>query len=412
MAKTAAEKKLDTFLSTASKHRVEDILESSEKVFGVPLATFALPEVFSTGNIIIDAAIGVGGIPRGRVTELYGPPSSGKTTTALQAAAEAQAQGEMVAYFDFENDLDEDYCASLGLDTSREAGFLHIQPPSLERGMNLMRALLKAEDPPGIFVVDSVAMMTTDSEAEMATGDRAGPMEKARLLAQVMRQARNDIKNANAAVVFINHLQEKVDMSPIGQRLARQGIKQKTTPGGNAIKFAASLRIEYKQVGNRTAKEVSEITNEAATTVVATRVKVTVTKNKLAPPFKSAEVTVRYGRGFSAAQAAFDVLVAHNAVKKNGAWFTFPEALSPTVDADGHYLVTGITPIETGGVKVHGEDSAVEALDADEEWLSRCRTAAIDLVHEHVAAKEADKPQPIRALVDPELEALLGEESA
>lgn len=381
MSKKKGEKLAEEYLTTDG-HSVEEILADSDEAFGVSLAAFGEVDVFSTGNLIIDNLIGVGGLPRGRITELFGPPSSGKTTTALQAAASAQELGHKIAYLDFENDLDEDYCAALGLDTSAEAGFIHAEPPSLEKGANLMRALIRANDAPALFIIDSVAAMTTDAEAMLATGDRSGVAERARLMAQLLRQIRGPVKKANCAVVFINHIQEKIDMSPMGQQMARRGIKQYTTPGGEALKFYSSLRIQYKQAGNRTTEEVSEITNTKERTTVATKTKVKIAKNKLAPPNREAMVTVRYGRGFAQAQAVLDVLVAYTAVKrKSGGWHVFPPSLAPAVDEDGHMLVQAKLE-EDGSVKIQGEDATFEALDLDREWLSRCTAYAERLIEE------------------------------
>lgn len=382
MAKKKGETKRAEMLEAGDgTFSVEQILSDSEDAFGVSVASFATVDVFSTGNIIIDNLIGVGGLPRGRITELFGPPSSGKTTTALQAAASAQDQGHKVAYLDFENDLDEDYCDALGLDTSPEAGFIHVEPPSLEKGANLMRALFRAKDPPGIFVVDSVAAMTTDAEETMATGDRAGVAERARLMAQLLRQSRGVIKRQNLCVVFINHVQEKLDFTPMGKQMAARGIKQYTTPGGESLKFYASLRMQYKQTTTRKADAVSEITNDTEKQAVATKVKVKVVKNKLAPPFREAEVTVRFGLGFSEAQATLDVLKSYNVVKtKTGGWHVFPLTLAPALDEDGQMMVKAKTTED--GVQIQGEDATFEALSIDREWLRRCTDYARQIMLE------------------------------
>jgi len=381
MSKKGADTKRQEFL-TGSGHSVDDILAEATEVFGVSTTAFDEVSVFSTGNVILDSLIGVGGIPRGRICELYGPPSSGKTTTALQAAVSAQDQGHRIVYADFENDLDEDYCTALGLDTSREAGFIHVEPPSLEKGANLMRALFRADDPPALFIVDSVAAMTTDAEAEKDTGDRSGVAERARLMAQFLRQSRGIIKQANVALVFINHVQEKIDMSPMGQQMARRGIKQYTTPGGEALKFYSSLRMQYKQTTTRKAEVMSEITNASEKQAVATQVKVKTIKNKLAPPNREAEVTVRYGLGFSQSQAVLDVLKSYGVVKvKTGGWHIFPPSLVPTVGEDGQMMVRGKME-DDGSFKVQGEDTAFEALITDREWTERCTEYATQIMAE------------------------------
>lgn len=323
----------------------------------------------STGNIAIDSITGVGGLPRGRIVELYGPPSSGKTTTALQTAARAQADGLNILFLDYEHALDTAYCASLGLDTSAES-FLFAQPETFEQGMNAMRELVETGEV-GMVIVDSVAAMSIEKELAIETGGSTFA-DKAKLMAQAMRQITATLKKHDVCCVFLNHMQDVIDSSPMGQQLAARGVKRTTTPGGKALKFHASMRMEFKPVGTVRTTELNELTNEREDAVTQTKVQVTVTKNKVAPPFKQCEVRVRFGKGFSQAQAVLDVLLAYRHIKKDaGGVFRFTEETKPAgMDLKGRDWIKG-------------EENLVHQLESDAAWLERLRALAQVALDKH-----------------------------
>lgn len=315
-------------------------------------------EVISTGNLVIDKLTGVGGLPRGRITELFGLQSSGKTTTALQAAAEAQKQGLRVLYLDFEQAMDPRYAEALGVSLSSDL-FLLGQPDTFEDGMNSARELI-ATGEIGMVIVDSVASMVLERELEVETGDmKVSARDKARFMYQAMRQLAPEIRRTNTAFVFLNHIQDVMPTGAFEQRMAAQGMKRTTTPGGNALKYWASLRLEYKPVGTRRGKVLNMVTNEREDQVIETRVKVTVVKNKVAAPFGQAELRVRFGKGFSQAASVLELLVAHKVIKTEpGGKYVFSEGTAPP-DLD--------LAIRNW---MKGEESVLLALEGDPTWLS------------------------------------------
>jgi recombination protein RecA len=324
----------------------------------------------STGNIAIDSITGVGGLPRGRIIELYGPPSSGKTTTALQAAAVAQSEGETILYLDYEHALDPTYCQALGIDTSAES-FLLAQPDTFEQGMNAMRELIETGEI-GLVIVDSVAAMVIEKELSIETGGSTFA-DKAKLMAQTMRQLTPIVQKYDVVCVFLNHLQDVIDASPIGQKLAASGVKRTTTPGGKALKFHASLRMEYKPIGNIRSKGFDELTNEKDDVVSGQKVQVTCTKNKVAPPFKTCEVRVRFGKGFSQAWSALNLLVSYNVVKKRpGGYYDFKKV----GDAN-------LTPEGQSEWSSQGEDNVVSLIEMTPAWEDRLVEYARGLIDQH-----------------------------
>lgn len=320
---------------------------------------------FTTGNISIDAITGVGGLPGGRIVELYGPLSSGKTTTAIQCAAALQQQGGKIFFADYEKALDENYCKALGLDVTNEESFIYMQPASFEEGANTFRKLLPHLD---MVIVDSVAMMVTESELSADTG-KATVADRAKMMYQFLRQITGPCAEHNVLVVFINHLLEMVDASPMGARMKSQGITRKTTPGGRALPFNASMRIEYKQTGNKRTSTIDPLTGEPADVVSQTTVQVTCTKNKVGKPFRTCEVRVRYGKGFSQAFSVLDILTKHKALKKKGAWYSVPPELRPSSAPE----------LE----QIQGEEAFVSRLESDLEWLEALRVYAQILVDQH-----------------------------
>jgi len=307
------------------KSAIETALAEVEKKHGLavgPASEVIEPQQWlTTGNLGIDYVAG-GGIPIGRTVELYGPPSSGKTTTALQAAAALQQQiiagksDQHILYLDHEHALDRDYCAALGLDTEHTS-FLLAQPYSMEQGAESALKLLHT----GLIklvIFDSVAAMAPIARLDGEFDQRTAAMNKARLMAGLMLQITPLLHRAHASGVFINHLMEAVEMT------GRPGMPPKaTTPGGKALKFYASLRLEYRQIGNTKTKAIDPLNGETTNQTNGTVVKVKCVKNKVSEPFREAEVRVSYGRGFDNAWSALQVLLARGIIKKTGAWYKF-----------------------------------------------------------------------------------------
>lgn len=256
-------------------------------------------DAFSTGSLSVDIATGVGGIPRGRITEIYGPESSGKTTLTLHAIADAQKKGGIAAFVDAEHALDPEYASNIGVNTDE---LLFSQPESGEAGLQTVEMLIrsKAVD---IVVVDSVAALTPRAELNGEIGDSHVGLQ-ARLMSQTLRKLTGITAQTNTSVVFINQLREKVGVffgSP------------ETTSGGKALKFYASMRLDVRRIGSK--KENGQaISNET---------KVKVVKNKVAPPFKEARADIVFGQGFSRELDVLQLGIDHNIVKKAGSWISY-----------------------------------------------------------------------------------------
>ncbi len=316
----------------------------------------------STGNLTLDALTGVGGFPEGRITELVGPPSSGKTTSALQGAAALQQRGGVVVYFDFERSLDPVYCEALGLDVHAET-FLYMKPDYFEQGANAFRKLVRTGGV-GMGIFDSVATMVTKHELEAETG-KVQVADRAKMMHQFLRQLNPELSRTGCSAIFLNHLLDVVDATPMGQKLAAQGIKRKTSPGGKALPFYASLRVEFKQIGNIRTTEMDTLSNEEVDQVRQTKVQATVIKNKVADPFKTAELRVRYGLGFSQAYSVLQVLLAYGIIKKNGA----------------HYAIKDVAYRQDPEVpSYHGEDKILSAMEDNPGWLDRLLVSAKEIL--------------------------------
>lgn len=335
-------------------------LRKKNEPIGSPVEVQKAMVGLSTGNLVLDALTGIGGLPVGRITELTGPPSSGKTTCALQTAAGVQQAGGNIVFLDYEYTLDLDYCQSLGIDTG-DPSFIYMQPLNFEHGADTFRELL-ATGEVALMVADSVAAMVTKKEIESSIGT-AEVMERAKLMHKFCRQIAGELNRTDCAAVFLNHVMDKTDLSPMGQKMAMAGIKQKTSPGGKALPFYSSLRMEFAQMGNVREKGTHEISQEEETLTTATRTKATVIKNKVGDPFRTAELRVHYGKGFSQQWSVLQVLVSHGVIKKNGGSYKYPEDLTPPFD--GPYLK---------------ESRQVELMEAFADWGSKLEKVAVDVL--------------------------------
>jgi recombination protein RecA len=256
-------------------------------------------EVIPTGSIALDVALGIGGLPRGRVVEIYGPESSGKTTVALHAVANAQKNGGIAAFIDAEHALDPEYAKNLGVDTD---ALLVSQPDTGEQALEIMDMLIRS-GALDIIVIDSVAALVPRAEIEGEMGDSHMGLQ-ARLMSQALRKITGALSNTGTTAIFINQLREKIGVlfgSP------------ETTTGGRALKFYSSVRLDVRRI--ETLKDGSD--------PVGSRTRVKVVKNKVSPPFKQAEFDILYGIGISREGSLIDMGVEHGFVRKSGAWYTY-----------------------------------------------------------------------------------------
>ncbi|MEO0310583.1 MAG: hypothetical protein RIQ89_240 [Bacteroidota bacterium] len=295
-------------------------------------------EAISTGSITLDAALGIGGIPKGRIIEIYGPESSGKTTLATHAIANAQKAGGIAAFIDAEHAFDRFYAQKLGVDLEN---LLISQPDNGEQALEIAENLIRS-GAIDIIVIDSVAALTPKAEIEGEMGESKMGLQ-ARLMSQALRKLTATISRTGCCCIFINQLREKIGVM-FGN--------PETTTGGNALKFYASVRLDIRRIG-----QIKE-----GETVAGNRTRVKIVKNKVAPPFRTAEFDIMYGEGISKVGEIVDLGVETNVIKKSGSWFSYGDTkLGQGRDSVKNLLVDNVELAEELEQKIRTSLSQLEA---------------------------------------------------
>ena len=308
---------------------------SDESILDIP--------AISTGSLGLDVALGIGGIPRGRVIEIYGPESSGKTTLSMHCIAEAQKNGGLAAFIDAEHAFDKSYAEKLGIDTEN---LLISQPDNGEQALEIAEQLIRS-GAIDIIVIDSVAALTPKAELEGDMGDSRMGLQ-ARLMSQALRKLTGAINKTGCSCIFINQLREKIGVM-FGN--------PETTTGGNALKFYASVRLDIRRIGQ---------IKQSADQVLGNRTKVKIVKNKVAPPFKVVEFDIMYGEGISKSGEVLDMGVALDIVDKAGSWFSYAgNKLGQGRDAVKQILVDNPELMDEIEAKIRAKVNGEEPVEAE-----------------------------------------------
>jgi len=312
-----------------------------------------------TGALALDLALGVGGLPRGRVVEIFGPESSGKSTLAMHVVAEAQRNGGMCAYIDAEHAMDPIYARAIGVDVDE---LLISQPDTGEQGLEIADILVRSGSI-DVIVIDSVAALTPRAEIEGDMGDHHVRLQ-ARLMSQALRKITGNLHKTDTICIFINQLREKIGVmfgSP------------ETTPGGRALKFYSSVRLDIRRI--ESLKDGAE--------VVGNRTRVKVVKNKVAPPFRQAEFDIMYGKGISREGSLLDIAVERDIVKKSGAWYTY----------EGEQIGQGRENVKK--FLIENPDLVMEIQDKVLKEVGLIESDEVDLTDEAEGVDEASLDEPI-----------------
>lgn len=338
-----------------------------------------VPDVVSSGNLALDYCLGIGGFPRGRSVELAGLSQSGKTTCAAMAAAQAQRQGLPVVYLDFEQSLDEPYLQALGVDTEDRKLFIPYPPSSLEQGMEAAHKAASTGSV-GLIIFDSVAAMTPRSAVEDYNDSRTMAMDRARVLGNTISALNPILARTKTAAIFINHVRDVIETGPV-----RPGMpKRTTTPGGTSLKFYATIRCEFKVVKTFKHDRWDALTGKTVSEPHAVFSQVKVTKNKCAPPFRTAELYLEFGKGFNNTHAAMTALVGNGVVSQSGSYYYFPDSLYHPQMKSGN----------NKGPSIQGLQSVLDLAEFDPEWSRTLVGAALSVLDssrgmEQVVAAEA-----------------------
>ncbi len=357
---------------------VDDLVAEFDKKHGLKIGSLSdvsTPTTgLTTGNLAIDYLTGVGGLPLGRVTELYGLPSSGKTTTALQTAVNLQRKiiesgsDDRILYLDFEHALDEEYASDLGLDLDHPS-LLVAQPHWLEQGAEAALQLIETGKI-RMSIWDSVAAMAPKRLIEGGFDQNTSAMHRAKLLSGLMQTLASLLHQKNCAGVFINHLMESIEMT------GRPGLPPKvTTPGGKALKYYSSVRLEYKQGQGIKNKLDDFLTGEETNQLVGQQVYVKCVKNKVGPPMRTAEVRSRFGMGFDNAWSALQVLLARKRIVAGSAGYFYFDKSPELIHED-------MSVSSTGRPHVQGEANLLAFADNHPDWRAGVIAAAVAVLTE------------------------------